>query len=188
VSKTAFCDVALFGNLFMKRESLGKVPMFCSKKPLVSHETEYSFIRSLLEVDPNLRLPMTDSLNHPWLREHTPFHPPDFDEELMGRSDSAMSMSVNYQAFADLEGEDVFGMVANVVRQSPASPSRGQNKRMRAELSTLPEDSLEDVYNAADAARQNTAPPDPSPSVDTSLPDEHEGRRSGRRVKAAQRG
>ena len=32
----------------------------------------------------------------------------------------------------------------------------------------------------------NAAPPDPSPSVDTSLPDEHEGRRSGRRVKAAQ--
>ncbi len=52
--------------------------------------------------------------------------------------------------------------------------------------------SLEDVYNAADAARQNAAPPDPSPSVDTSLPDEHEGghggRRSGRRAKAAQRG
>jgi len=173
-----------------------------------------------------LRLPMTESLGHPWLLEHTPFHPPDFDEELMGRSDSAMSMSVNYQAFA--EGEDVFGrevpavptspgrlqrrkdviaqadegkivlpepsseMVANVERQSPAGPSRGQNKRVRAELSTLPEDSLEDVYNAADAARQNAAPPDPSPSVDTSFPDEreggHGGRRSGRRAKAARRG
>jgi hypothetical protein len=33
VSKTTFCDVASFGNLFMKRESLRKVHMFCSKKP-----------------------------------------------------------------------------------------------------------------------------------------------------------
>jgi len=39
VSKTAFCDVASFGNLFMKRESLGKVRTFCSKKPLVSRST-----------------------------------------------------------------------------------------------------------------------------------------------------
>jgi hypothetical protein len=169
---------------------------------------------------------MTDSLSHPWFREHTPFHPPDFDEDLMGRTDSAMSMSVSYEAFA--EGEDVFGrevpaaptspgrlqrrkdviaqadegkivlpepsseMVANVVRQSPAGPSRGQNKRVRAELSTLPEDSLEDVYNAADAARHNAAPAEASTNVDTSSPDEHDGghgsRRPGRRAKAARRG
>jgi hypothetical protein len=69
-------------------------------------------------------------------------------------------------------------MVENVVDRVSGPPVRlgiGILKRVRAELCTLLEDSLEDVYNAADAARHNAAPPNASPSVVTSLPDEHEG-------------
>lgn len=165
---------------------------------------------------------MTDSLSHPWLQAHTPFHPPDFDEGFIGRPDSVMSMTVSYQAFA--EGEDVFGrqvpspnspgrlrrrkdviaqadegkivlpepsseMVANVIRQSPADTSKGQNKRVRAELSTLPEDSLEHIYNAADGPRHNVAPPDAPPDVGASSikKNDNGGRHSGRRAKVARR-
>jgi hypothetical protein len=46
-------------------------------------------------------------------------------------------------------------MVANIVRQGPATPGKGQKKRVRAELSVLPEDSLEHVY--AEAAARNAA-------------------------------
>jgi len=54
----------------------------------------------------------------------------------MGRSDSAMSMSVNYQAFADSGGEDVFGMVANV-KISACGQNYLRSRKTHSKTSTM---------------------------------------------------
>jgi len=79
-------------------------------------------------------------------------------------------------------------MAANVVRQGPTTPGKGQNKRARAELSVLPEDSLEQVY--AEAAARNAAAAAASKPVDDGglLLEGSDGRRrSGRRTKVPRR-
>jgi len=85
-------------------------------------------------------------------------------------------------------------MVANIVRQGPVTPG----KKRRAELSVLPEDSLEQVYAEADArsaaaaaaaaananTKLNTPVDDGSDSLE--IPDSR--RRSSRRTKVPRRG
>lgn len=193
-----------------------------------------NFIAALLQVDPNVRLSMTESVNHPWLKAHTPFHPPDFDE-VNGVLDNDMRMSVtsgfpehdhnslntgpphssptsalkrrkDVIAEAD-EGKVVLPepsseMFANITREgsSVATPSKGQNKRVHAELSVVPEDSLEHVYNAAAAAaaaagaagtaggHQNAATLDAPPVVGSDSGENSDGRRrSARRPKVPRR-
>lgn len=60
------------------------------------------------------------------------------------------------------------------------SGSRGQNKRARADLSNIDEDSLEDVYRESDARKGLTATT-PEPEEDNA------GRRASRRAKVARR-
>jgi|SRR6266540_4570237 len=145
-----------------------------------------NFIAALLQANPEVRLSMTESVHHPWLESHTPFHPPDFDESIS--EDVRMSVSVAFPEHEDMphtaphgsptsalkrrkdviaeadEGRVVLPepsseMVANIAREGPAAaatPNKSQKKRVHAELSAVHEDSLEHVYNAA-AALQNAA-------------------------------
>ena len=177
---------------------------------------------------------ITESLNHQWLLNHVPFHPPDFDEFQRtyydesrmnisrvgfggdfgaddptepgghhgGSPTSALRRRKDVIAQAD-EGRVVLPepsteMVANIERQGPATPGKGQKKRVRAELSVLPEDSLEHVYAEAaarSAAAAATAAANQNANVHPPLDDGSDSleisdgrRRSGRRTKVPRRG
>ena len=85
-------------------------------------------------------------------------------------------------------------MVANIVRQGPVTPGKGQKKR-RAELSVLPEDSLEQFYAEADARTAAAAAANVKTSLNTPVDDGSDSleipdsrRRSGRRTKVPRRG
>ena len=184
-----------------------------------------NFIYSLLQSNPNHRMSIAQSLHHPWLESHTPFHPPDFDE-FQRTYEMDARMSISHIGF----GEDIgFGphepgghhggsptsalrrrkdviaqadegrvllpepsseMVANITRQGPSTPVRSQNKRVREQLSVLPEDSLAYVYAEADA--RHAAAAAANLNANANVPMDGGGasdgrRRSGRRTKAPRR-
>jgi hypothetical protein len=166
---------------------------------------------------------ITESLDHPWLLNHLPFHPPDFDEFQLTYADFNSHMNISHTGMSEPLGMDSFGsdghhggsptstlrrrkdvvaeaekdgqvlpdppseMEANLTRANPPAAGRG-NKRVRAELSVLPEDSLEQVYAEAAARSAAANANKPMDSGGDSLGSSGDRRRSGRRTKVPRRG
>src|SRR5258708_875026 len=64
-----------------------------------------NFIYSFLQVNPEQRMSITQSLNHPWLQAHIPFHPPDFDQ-FHRTYDAESRMNISHFGFGGELGVD----------------------------------------------------------------------------------
>ncbi|KAF9566802.1 Pkinase-domain-containing protein [Agrocybe pediades] len=131
------------------------------------------FIRGLLEEDPRMRMSLTQALRHIWLRQHLPFHGYSSDasmyeqdeeysqedlpaiEAVPGPSGSqplqrrSMVLSVAAEAGNNLP-EPSWEMLSYAAAHNDSQPSnnvavagKGQKKRVRADLTPLPEESLD---------------------------------------------
>ncbi|KAF9531599.1 kinase-like domain-containing protein [Crepidotus variabilis] len=144
------------------------------------------FIQALLQVMPTRRLSLTSAVLHPWLAQHIPYHPPDFDETILPTptaNGSVMNMSHPTVPPGPEPSWELLGNGSEAMTTSPAPApnSKGQNKRARGDLSTLDDDSLDDVYHESDVRKGLIAAPQ-EPEEDTSG-----GRRASRRAKVARR-
>ncbi|KIM40164.1 hypothetical protein M413DRAFT_413516 [Hebeloma cylindrosporum] len=135
----------------------------------------FRFVRQLLVEDPLRRLSLTNALRHPWLRDHVPFHKLDNDElgdasmtaygkEFVDETNlhtgegplAAAPRNGMLQRQSDIihraaeEGkalpEPSWEMIAYATaRDDNLSNEKGPNKRMRAALTPLPEEVLDDA-------------------------------------------
>ncbi|KAF8906569.1 CAMK/RAD53 protein kinase [Gymnopilus junonius] len=157
----------------------------------VSNEA-YSFIRGLLQDNPRRRRSLTDSLKHPWLQNHVPFHgtsdsqppadegsdaamAPDQDDDgqdllhggvplvglpvSQGRRIPLQRRSLVLSQAAEAGGhlpEPSVEMIAYAAAQDENAPAKGQNKRVRADLTPVSEESFEAGVNASGSATTNS--------------------------------
>src|SRR5260221_12044381 len=60
-----------------------------------------NFIYNLLQANPQHRMSITNSLDHPWLLSHVPFHPPDFDQfQRTYYDDETSHMNISHIGFS----------------------------------------------------------------------------------------